>query len=179
MKTKTRSCCGIETFAFEEEAQRRFDKIHRLNLAGTEKPTRIKQCYNGGWHLVYPEQSNEPSPKVRAMVEARDGNRCVRCGKPCSRAEDSLHHRWPRGRGGENTVENLIVLCGDGVTLCHGFVEKNRTAAYKLGYLVETGINPADKPVAVAGVGWRWPTSDGRWITAEEYGAPIPAEVTQ
>jgi hypothetical protein len=73
--------------------------------------------------------------------------------------------------GGANTVENLIVLCGStGVTGHHGWVEKNRAVSYKLGYLVESGIDPADKPVLVAGKGWMYASPDGRWITPDEYG---------
>ncbi|MFN2636824.1 MAG: HNH endonuclease [Gemmatimonadaceae bacterium] len=133
-------------------------------------PMDVELCRNG-WHLKFPTSNTGPSAKLRAQVEGRD-KVCVRCGKAVPRDEDSIHHRIPRGRGGENTVENLILFCGSGTSGCHGWTETNRTAAYRLGFLVHTGIDPADVPVAVAGWGWRYATADGAWITPEEYGAP-------
>ncbi|MCT9932405.1 HNH endonuclease [Planotetraspora sp. A-T 1434] len=168
MKTRVPSCCNRETFATREEAQRRLDRMHTLGLRSV-LPIDVERCMRG-WHLRFPTKQTGPSDKLRALVEARDSNRCVRCGKPTARDGDSLHHRLPRGRGGGNTAENLILLDGSGTTGCHGWVEKNRAAAYRLGYLVETGIDPADVPVAVAGQGWRYPTADGRWVTLQEYG---------
>ena len=168
MKTKVRPCCNKETFANEVEVRRRLDKMLTLGLRSV-LPIDVERCRNG-WHLHFPRTDTGPSDKVRAAVEARDGNRCVKCGMPVDRSDDSLHHRWPRGRGGSNAIENLILLCGTGTTRHHGWVEKNRTVSYRLGYLVETGIDPATKPVAVAGKGWMYATADGRWITPEEYG---------
>lgn len=174
MKTRVQACCSRETFANEAEARRRLDRIVSLGVSRV-LPMGVERCRNG-WHLKFPTTDTGPSTKLRTLVEARDGNRCVKCGKPTPRDEDSLHHRLPRGRGGGNTAENLILLCGTGVTGDHGWVEQHRAASYRLGYLVESGLDPADKPVAVAGVGWMYPTEDGRWITPQEYGAN-PAEL--
>lgn len=176
MKTKVHPCCNRETFANEAEARRRLEKMLSLGLRSV-LPIDVELCRNG-WHLKFPSSDTGPSDKVRRQVERRDGNRCVKCGQLVARDEDSIHHRIPRGRGGTNDVENLILLCGTGTTGHHGWVEQHRAAAYNLGYLVRSGIDPADVAVQVAGVGWRWPTSDGRWITAQEYGAPVPDEVT-
>ncbi|MGW4422767.1 HNH endonuclease [Streptosporangium sp. NPDC004631] len=176
MKTRVRPCCPRETFATEAEAQRRWDRMKAMGVSRV-LPVRARKCLNG-WHLDFPTSDTGPSAKTRALVEARDGGRCVRCGKAPARDEDSIHHRIPRGRGGENTAVNLLLLCGSGTTGCHGWVEKNRAAAYGLGYLVETGIDPADVPVAVAGQGWRYPTSVGSWIAPEEYGAD-PADLEE
>ncbi|MFI7125918.1 HNH endonuclease [Nonomuraea sp. NPDC050153] len=174
MKTRVQPCCSKETFANEKEARRRLDRMRNLGLRSV-LPIDVERCTNG-WHLKFPTSDSGPTSKVRAQVEARDGNRCVKCGKSVARDEDSVHHRIPRGRGGTNDVENLLLLCGTGTTGDHGWVEGNRAASYKLGYLVETGIEPADVPVLVAGWGWRYPTPDGRWITPEEYGMN-PAEL--
>lgn len=175
MKTRVaRPCCSKETFANEAEARRRLDKMHALGLRSV-LPIDVERCQNG-WHLRFPTSDTGPSAKIRAQVEARDGNRCVKCGQPVARDEDSIHHRIPRGRGGGNDVENLLLLCGTGTTRHHGWVEKNRAVSYKLGYLVETGIEPADVPVLVAGRGWMYASPDGRWITPEEYGKD-PAEL--
>lgn len=174
MRTRTRPCCNRQTFVTESEARRRLDRIVSLGVSRV-LPMGVEQCRNG-WHLRFPASDTGPSAKLRALVEARDGNRCVRCGKSVSRTDDSLHHRIPRGRGGENSAENLLLLDGSGTTGCHGWAEQNRTAAYRLGYLVPTGVDPADVPVAVAGWGWRYPSPEGRWITPQEYGAN-PAEL--
>lgn len=168
MKTRVPPCCNKQTFANKAEAQRRLDRIVALGVS-RELPMGVERCRNG-WHLTFPAAHTGPSVKLRALVEGRD-RVCVRCGRAVARDEDSLHHRIPRGRGGENSPENLILLCGSGTTGCHGWVERNRTAAYGLGYLVETGIDPADVPVTVAGWGWRYPTSAGAWIAPEEYEA--------
>lgn len=168
MKTRIRSCCNRETFANEGEARRRLERMVSLGVS-RKLPIDVESCRNG-WHLRFPTTDTGPSDKVRAQVEARDGSRCVKCGQTSARDEDSVHHRIPRGRGGTNDVENLILLCGSGTTGHHGWVEKNRAASYRLGYLVETGIDPADKPVAVAGRGWMYASPDGRWITPQEYG---------
>lgn len=57
---------------------------------------RIKQCRP--WIPLW----------LRRRVYARDGHRCLDCGA----TEDlTLHHRWPWSLGGEDTEENLEVLC--------------------------------------------------------------------
>jgi hypothetical protein len=50
------------------------------------------------------------SPKLRRMVFARDGGRCVVPGCGHWRFID-VHHRVPRARGGAHTLENLVCLC--------------------------------------------------------------------
>ncbi|GIH26007.1 hypothetical protein Aph01nite_43170 [Acrocarpospora phusangensis] len=168
MKTRVRPCCPKETFATEEEARRRLDRVRSLGLSNPS-PTGVKHCRNG-WHLTYPATDTGPSDKTRAQVEGRDGYRCVRCGGPWVKGEDSIQHRIPRGRGGTNALENLLLLCGDGVTKCHGDVEHNRGEAYRAGYLVLTGLDPAAQPVLVHGRDWMLPTRDGSWATATEPG---------
>jgi ribosomal protein S27AE len=163
--------CGAKAFANEAAAQLRFDKIHTKNVPG-DKPTGVEQCGYGMWHLHYPAAETGPSPKLRALVEMRD-QACARCGVVVARHEDSLHHRLPRGRGGENTAENLVLLCGDGVAGCHGWVEKHRTEAYNLGFLVKTGIDPLNVAVRLTGTVWAYPTPDGRWAFADEDDQPV------
>jgi ATP-dependent DNA helicase RecQ len=48
---------------------------------------------------------------VRAVVLARDGNRCKECGERCSNGEADVHHLVPRATGGEDEPANLITLC--------------------------------------------------------------------
>ncbi|MET8985927.1 HNH endonuclease signature motif containing protein [Nonomuraea wenchangensis] len=161
MKTRVQSCCNKETFANEAEARRRLDRMHTLGLRSV-LPSDVELCRNG-WHLKFPQPNSGPSAKLRALVEARD-NGCVRCGAKVPRDEDSVHHRIPRGRGGENTAENLLLLCGSGTTGCHGWVESHRTEAYNAGYLVRTGFDPLDVPVLLRGTTWAYPSPDGRWV---------------
>lgn len=76
-------------------------------------------------------------PRIRSIVHARDGGRCVRC----DGLGQSIHHRFPRRMGGTKDVRsydlrNLVTLCGTGTTGCHGWVESNRALAYLGGWLV-------------------------------------------
>lgn len=80
---------------------------------------------------------------------AAAGGRLV-AGVPVSR-----HHRQPRGRGGSALVathdlSNLLLVCGDGTTGCHGFIESERTYAYGRGLLVHRGDDPAAIPLELA-----------------------------
>lgn len=164
MKTRVQPCCGKETFATEDEARRRLDRIKDRGVRRV-LPMDVELCRNG-WHLTFPSKDTGPSAKLRALVEARD-KACVRCGAVVPRDEDSIHHRIPRGRGGENTAENLLLLCGSGTTGCHGYVESHRTEAYNHGYLVRTGFDPLDVPVLLAGKAWAYPSPDGKWVVSD------------
>lgn len=164
MKTKvSRPCCSRETFANEKEARRRLEKMLDLGVRSV-LPIDVEPCRNG-WHLKFPTPNSGPSAKLRALVEARD-KACVRCGAQPSRDEDSIHHRIPRGRGGENTAENLILLCGSALSGCHHYVESHRTEAYNHGYLVRTGFDPLDVPVLLLGTTWAYPSPDGKWVVS-------------
>lgn len=57
------------------------------------------------------------SQKTRYGVYKRDGFQCALCG-----CHDGLqiHHAIPRGKGGGNTVENLITLCDKCHAQAHG-----------------------------------------------------------
>lgn len=67
----------------------------------------------------------------------------------------SRHHRLPRGAGGsaleeQHSLDRLLLVDGDGVTGCHGFIEQHRTWAYEAGMLVPRGQDPAGWPVRLA-----------------------------
>ena len=47
---------------------------------------------------------------VKIAVSVRDGGRCVQCG---STRELHYDHKTPYSKGGENTVGNIQLLCGD------------------------------------------------------------------
>ncbi|MFD9950536.1 HNH endonuclease [Nonomuraea sp. NPDC059023] len=176
MKTRVRPCCSRETFANEAEARRRLDRMTQLGLRSV-LPIDVERCRNG-WHLRFPRPDSGPSPKLRALVETRDKG-CVRCGAVVARDEDSIHHRVPRGRGGENTAENLLLLCGSGTTGCHGWTEKNRAEAYQLGYLVHTGIDPLNVPVKLLGRVLAYPSPDGKWLITDGVPSDLDIPVEQ
>jgi hypothetical protein len=97
-----------------------------------------------------------PRDTVRDVWE-RDEGACARCGRSLSYEGRgmywSLHHRTPRGSGGTkatwiNLPSNLLLMCGSGVTGCHGHIESNRRQAEDDGFIVRHGIRlPADIPV--------------------------------
>lgn len=68
----------------------------------------------------------------------------------------SRHHRVPRGAGGsalggQHSLDRLLLLCGDGVTGCHGYVESHREYALGRGLLVsQHEPDPAAVPVQLA-----------------------------
>jgi hypothetical protein len=76
------------------------------------------------------------------QVWERDKGLCQRCGKWVALEQRgvafgwSVQHRKHRSRGGDNRMSNLIVLCGSGTTLCHGWVEGNPLAAQEDGWAV-------------------------------------------
>jgi 5-methylcytosine-specific restriction endonuclease McrA len=100
-----------------------------------------------------------PDRETRELVLARDEHRCVRCGL---REGLQLHHRRPRQRGGDSSVEanlpsNLLTVC----LYCHDWLETARRArAYDEGLLVRRGFDPAGTPVLTTR-GWLLLAADG------------------
>lgn len=116
-----------------------------------------------------------PDP-VRQLVYLRASYRCELCRE--SAEGGSVHHRRPRGMGGDKRPEtslasNALLLCGSGTTKCHGWVESHRDHALLLGLLIPKGspILPADIPVALGhGIGSVWLTDDGQYRTTPPEG---------
>ncbi len=121
-----------------------------------------------------------PTRKTRQAVLRRDEGACVRCGKTVynTHAEQpvavySLQHRRARGMGGSrdpltNSPENLITLCGTGVTECHGWVESNREEAREMGYSISQYDDPALKPLVHPIYGWAYLTRFGYALCTRE-----------
>lgn len=82
---------------------------------------------------------------------------------------DSIHHREPRSHPFDrlHQPENLLQLCGSGTTGCHGWVHAHPARAYRLGYLVHTGKDPATIPVYYRTGGWQQLNPDGTRNTAD------------
>lgn len=80
-----------------------------------------------------------PTQETRRIVFERDEGRCVRCGRHVTNWIYSIQHRRARGMGGSkdpsiNRADNLILLCGDGVQGCHGWVETHREQSHDNGW---------------------------------------------
>jgi len=91
-----------------------------------------------------------PSAATVALVRERDHHVCVHCGTTGHGL--STHHRRNRGMGGSrwagiNLPTNLLTLCGDGTTGCHGWVTEHPTQARELGLAVSLHADPATVPV--------------------------------
>ena len=81
--------------------------------------------------------------EVRDKVAHRSQLRCEGCG---GEGPLQLHHRQYRSRGGQDTVENALALCGLGnASKCHGRAHSAEGEA--LGWSVRSRFDPATIPV--------------------------------
>lgn len=113
---------------------------------------------------------------VLEVVEERDYRCCAWCGRPITgtRSVDwSLHHRRPRGMGGDRRPEthgaaNQILLHGSGTTACHGLVESSRALSFERGFLVpKNGVQtPSQFAIEHAVHGLCYLRDDGTWEEA-------------
>ncbi|MGQ4544566.1 HNH endonuclease [Dermabacteraceae bacterium P13077] len=70
--------------------------------------------------------------RQRERVWVRDHGLCVVCGRPGG----SVHHRQGRGGPEPHRLANLLLVCGDGVTGCHGRIHADPATAYERGWMV-------------------------------------------
>lgn len=111
------------------------------------------------------------------LLLCRSGGLCeartAACAAPGGRLETltrgqvSIQHRRARGAGGTsldetNSLANLLIICGDGVSACHGWIEtRERDAARRLGLMVDHTYDdgvpvPVEAyPVRIGGGRWR------------------------
>lgn len=75
----------------------------------------------------------------RKIVDERSNRMCERCG---TAPADSKHHRLKRSHGGQWTPSNIVDLCGDGTTGCHGHIEHHADEARAAGFNLRTGQDP-------------------------------------
>jgi 5-methylcytosine-specific restriction endonuclease McrA len=124
-------------------------------------------------------KDTSPTSAVAAAVLLRDEHACARCSGAAhgQRGVDySIHHRKLRSQGVDNSLPNLVTLCGDGVCGCHGWAHHNRKAAEVEGWIVRSGFNPLLVPIFHARYGQIFLLADGSWasrpltptLTAEE-----------
>ncbi|TAJ21794.1 MAG: HNH endonuclease [Dehalococcoidia bacterium] len=139
---------------------RRTALARRTQLRRTPMPRRKRELRAKTLTAAGGRRGTGPSTRTKQQVADRAGYCCEVCGLALHNGArwvepHSFHHRRPRGAGGTsdpaaNTAANLLLLCGSGVTGCHGRVERERTTAYAYGWLVHQGIDPGGVPV------WVW-----------------------
>jgi hypothetical protein len=96
-----------------------------------------------------PKPTPAEARAARKHVRARSGDICEGCG--IRRATD-MHHRLYKSRGGTDTIDNLIHLCGGESGLpggnhsgCHGLA--HTITGERVGWSVKSGNDPAEIPV--------------------------------
>jgi hypothetical protein len=112
----------------------------------------------------------------RAVVYARSAGLCECCG---SRRAESWSHRVAKARGGLWAPSDGLHLCGDGVRLCHGWLEAHPTWAGEGGWHIRRDPRaPAEVPVylrpALAWPGWYLIDDEGLYLVVDpdDYGLP-------
>lgn len=123
-----------------------------------------------------PRDTGPDAGTVAAVLE-RDGYVCVKCGGTAhgQRGLDySIHHRRLRAQGVDNSLPNLVTLCGDGVRGDHGWAHHNRTAAEAEGLIVRSGFDLFQVPIFHHAYGQVFLLENGSWSSRPA--APPTAE---
>jgi hypothetical protein len=95
-----------------------------------------------------PRKGAVPARLKSSLVERASGA-CEVCG---SRSANNAHHRKNLSQGGTHELSNLLLLCGSGTTLCHGWITEHPGAAKReYGWSVWRSDEPADVPVLYRG----------------------------
>jgi hypothetical protein len=110
----------------------------------TEINWRGEKCRRCGFYRIVTVRGEDLiSPEVRALVLARDGHRCVCCGRSVLGQHYSLGHRVRASQGGRPVASNLVVLLGLGGERCHGRIDLYRDPADAAkGYRLQSGQDP-------------------------------------
>lgn len=106
--------------------------------------------------------------KVRAQLHDRALDCCEGCGLY---GATNAHHRINQSQGGQDTLSNLLLLCGSGTIGCHGWVTVNPNKSRQLGLSVGRGNDPSKISVLrydrVSGIASRvFLTDDGQVVAA-------------
>jgi hypothetical protein len=98
----------------------------------------------------------------REIVYQRAERLCERCcrGGPVL----TVHHRKNRSQGGVWTAGNCVLLCGTGVSGCHGWVGANSTEASVYGFHVSPWRDPLEVPILWRGSDWAHLDDEGNVI---------------
>ena len=84
-------------------------------------------------------------------IDARERQRCARCGVVIW-SGGSRHHRKFKSRRGGDEVSNAVLLCGSGTTGCHGWCHANPTSARMVGLALKETDNPRLVPISAHAV---------------------------
>jgi hypothetical protein len=149
---------------------------------GLARTSPLRSAGNGreGKAKAAPKKSARDTGPTKAMRDAvlrRDDFTCQMCGRDIT-GPHSLQHRLPRGRGGTNTMCNLVTVCGSATTpdMCHDDIENQaRKRATREGFLVPSSplITPENWPVLRFRDHWSMPGETG-WTECE----PHPDQLT-
>lgn len=150
-------------------ARRHLHRRDESRLLGQRQNRHRPGTKSQGNHQRMPTKgqpmSSKPTAETRRTVQRRDRYRCAMCDRETGShwSGDSIHHREPRSHPFDrlHQPENLLQLCGSGTTGCHGWVHAHPARAYRLGYLVHTGKDPATIPVYYRTGGWQQLNADG------------------
>jgi len=104
--------------------------------------------------------------KVReALRERSSGDPLVGLCEVCGARATNAHHRKNKSQGGQDVLSNLLMVCGSGVTGCHGKITVNPAWARQFGYSVRSTESPAEISVWLnslyGGHEWLYLNDDG------------------
>lgn len=103
-----------------------------------------------------------PEARGRAIVAERAGGRCeAAIENVCIVRPGSMHHRFKPGRLWNPS--NLLHLCGDGTTGCHGYIEAHPKWANQEGLWLRAGEDPRTSSVHM-----RWMYERSWWFLDDE-----------
>lgn len=121
-----------------------------------------------------------PDQATLDLVLARDNWSCVVCGEGLHGRrghEWSIHHRIRRSQGVDNRTSNLITVCGDGCTLCHGDIHGAPAKAREAGWLLHSTDVPEEFRMAHSQHGWVLLDNQGGLVRVEPPSDPLVAPV--
>lgn len=87
--------------------------------------------------------SRVPAAVAEFVLERAEGS-CEHCGCIRPGGRHSLHHRLLRSQGGQDTIENLMVVTPEHHNVAPGSIHQEVARSIDLGHIVEAGKDPAD-----------------------------------
>lgn len=177
MKTRVEvRCCNKDTFASEEEAQRRLERMVSFGLSRV-LPMGVEVCARGGWHLTFPPADHKQAPRkplsrtqmkpgkpkgvpaaVKRILLVRSGGACeigLACGGT-GPAQDPAHREGKKAGGTRKAWANSPATLLAGCRRCHRLIDGvEARGAENLGLKIRAGVaRPWEIPVLHACFGW-------------------------